>query len=662
MATAAFSSTSSTETPSNSTPESFKFETKYIVLSFLSELTKRQKQHNSASPPKAFQTSSTDSDQRTRKFFNTWRGKHSPYKRKNKKSANAEFQNRKKTGHGALRKTSSHNLLCGSTDVSQKARLARKYSLPTSCSYSDHRLTSSVSTPGMLNRSLSSGSCHDCNSYCSDADDELESSQGSSVVGSSLGIYKHSHREHFQHLSTVASESETEQELSKILSKAEPIDIDMITLEERLLFRSKSGQSNESASGLNSTFLDDIDGVIPNSFDHIESNTDSDLSDLELELEEELGAKGGEGDNASIGIEVAVLPNGSNGVVDRSCLRLDLVGDTADRHPIRLDSIVLTLQEEVQEQMIFLESEVEDAIKSQLIQRVDSPFECPLTPQSECARLLAVIGDDIDVQHRARIQSAVGLFFNSSSGVFSYDTFRNIASDVVDETLPGWRQVAILLMYTEGVAIRLVHSGHHNIACIVDYSVQLLTDLAADFIIKQGGWGAIMNCDPSLTGTTSQSSPERSQPDNPFLVAMLKQQQAEDHVRRQCKNECNTLRQTTDGHGSRSEDIRPTCNMSEDVRPSCSYDYHSTSPVSPVSQEKNQADEDQASDRPREITPVNARSEFLRSVANGSSWILNRLLDTGQRLGVSAQISASFLLLAAGITFTVTYFKGRSGQ
>ena len=354
MATAAFSSNSSTESSSTPTPESFKFETKYIVLSFLNELTKRKKKFNTSSPLKAFHTSSTDSDQKTRKYFNAWREKYSSFRRK-QKSANVELRHRKKTEHETLRKTNS-SISCGSKDISEKAQRVRKYSLPTSSSHSDHSLKSSASMPGMLNRSFSSGSCHECNSECFDADDELESSRGSSVVGSSLGVYSFRHREHVHHLSTVASESETEQDLCKTLNGTEPLSLDMISLEEKL-YQIKSGQSNESA------FLDDIDGVLPNDFDCIvgENNTDSDVSDLELEHSEDLCAKGGgEGDNVSVGIEVAALPNGSNGIVDRSCLHLDLTGDTAVSQQTALDLVVQSLHEEVQEQMISFESEVED--------------------------------------------------------------------------------------------------------------------------------------------------------------------------------------------------------------------------------------------------------------------------------------------------------------
>lgn len=72
-----------------------------------------------------------------------------------------------------------------------------------------------------------------------------------------------------------------------------------------------------------------------------------------------------------------------------------------------------------------------------------------------------------------------------------------MACQIVDHNLPGWRQVAFLLVYGQSVAWRAVETGHTGLRNLIDYTTQLLSDYAADFIINQGGWGAVMNIDSS---------------------------------------------------------------------------------------------------------------------------------------------------------------------
>ena len=177
-----------------------------------------------------------------------------------------------------------------------------------------------------------------------------------------------------------------------------------------------------------------------------------------------------------------------------------------------------------------------------------------------------------------------------------------------------------------------------------------------------------MNSDPSQTCTTSQSSPENYQSTNPFIMALIEQQRNQDLVHRRREDEPSVHRQTTDVHSSRSEHIYPTYEVSGDVLPFSSYSTHNAVPVRSVADpvrspsQEPPVDEGRTSSSPGEVIVGNPRSEFLTAIANGSSWILNRLLDTGQRFGITAQLSGSFILLAAGTTIAVAYFKSRSAQ
>ena len=58
----------------------------------------------------------------------------------------------------------------------------------------------------------------------------------------------------------------------------------------------------------------------------------------------------------------------------------------------------------------------------------------------------------------------------------------------------GCVQIATLLLYSQHVALHLAKEGRTRLHRVVDYTVQLLADTAADFIIQQGGWVSQESC------------------------------------------------------------------------------------------------------------------------------------------------------------------------
>ena len=58
----------------------------------------------------------------------------------------------------------------------------------------------------------------------------------------------------------------------------------------------------------------------------------------------------------------------------------------------------------------------------------------------------------------------------------------------INFALVGGVQVATLLLYSQQVALHLAQTGHRGLHKVINFTVQLLADTAADFIIRQGGW------------------------------------------------------------------------------------------------------------------------------------------------------------------------------
>ena len=65
----------------------------------------------------------------------------------------------------------------------------------------------------------------------------------------------------------------------------------------------------------------------------------------------------------------------------------------------------------------------------------------PLTPQTNAARVLARIGDEVRATYEFQLEDALYQLFTSDQGSFSYEFFRDVAIQIVDGSLPGWRQV-----------------------------------------------------------------------------------------------------------------------------------------------------------------------------------------------------------------------------
>ena len=68
----------------------------------------------------------------------------------------------------------------------------------------------------------------------------------------------------------------------------------------------------------------------------------------------------------------------------------------------------------------------------------------PLTPQTEAARILARIGDEVRDQYGHQIDEAIKEVMLHQLKELTYRKFKELAKAVIDKNLPGWRQVSTL--------------------------------------------------------------------------------------------------------------------------------------------------------------------------------------------------------------------------
>ncbi|XP_052088438.1 uncharacterized protein LOC127725476 [Mytilus californianus] len=340
-----------------------------------------------------------------------------------------------------------------------------------------------------------------CNlSYTSDADDEYESTT-SSLFSSFTEPGGRGSRE--QRLSIVKSESELETDVSTVAGDISTDGVgleDDIFPEEQPMFRQVQciGQvGNDERLSAHSIHLPD----------YLQSPTEN-LPSSSKRL--------GVTESESVSLGIGSRSGTTDRSADRSKLRLVIRDqqEWEEEQRTEIRQVLATVEDEVNTQMLFLESEVDEAIKRHLITPGESPFIAPLSPHTEAAMTLARIGDEIKDFYGDRLTMAVAGLCTEEQSVVSYENFRCVACSVIDQEVPGWRQVALLLVYGQSVAWRVAEFGYTEFGHLVSNTVRLISELYSEFITSQGGWGAVMQYESSLSSSLSphHSSSENTSP------------------------------------------------------------------------------------------------------------------------------------------------------
>nr|XP_006815143.1 PREDICTED: uncharacterized protein LOC102806775 [Saccoglossus kowalevskii] len=117
----------------------------------------------------------------------------------------------------------------------------------------------------------------------------------------------------------------------------------------------------------------------------------------------------------------------------------------------------------------------------------------PPSPEAIIASRIAAIGDQIMLEHQnhTELNSAVKKLLGHN-GTLDYNAFKEVAKDMIDTEEPssGWHQIASVLNFSRHVALSLMRKGQ-RIGQLTEYSVKLIEENMANFIVDQGGWEAV---------------------------------------------------------------------------------------------------------------------------------------------------------------------------
>ncbi|XP_052811208.1 uncharacterized protein LOC128238918 isoform X1 [Mya arenaria] len=315
-------------------------------------------------------------------------------------------------------------------------------------------------TPLSLQRQNSDVSSLEDFSYASDADDEYDGSNASSIMSSRSFSYRDGFldlRKSLHTLPTVEDES-FEGTQGSVVERTEQ-DADDHIEDDNIDY--------------------DEDDGIEDKADNLEPTQTDQTADAQ-----QMGVAG-------------------SGVADRSKLRLNIPCE-----PVMLDDILLSLQTGLNSEMEELESEFDEALasSSRELSSATGGRLTPITPQSEAALMLARIGDEVRVQYGSQLTTALSSLTPSQIQGLSYPQLRDIASTLIQANVSGWHHVALLMVFGQRLVWDVLQTGQRQVGGIIDNCSQLVADLAADFIVKQGGWNSVMNFDPSQSSSDNQSS------------------------------------------------------------------------------------------------------------------------------------------------------------
>ncbi|XP_078000314.1 uncharacterized protein LOC144452952 [Glandiceps talaboti] len=141
------------------------------------------------------------------------------------------------------------------------------------------------------------------------------------------------------------------------------------------------------------------------------------------------------------------------------------------------------------------------------------------------ASRIAAIGDQIMQEHQQRqeLNSAVSKLLGLPQSKVTYDIFKEAAKDVIEkEAAPsGWYQIASMLNFSRHVALAWIKKGERRIGQLTDFSVKLIEENMANFIVEQGGWEALYQMHVDDYDLPSSEISDRSFPSSPWPDGFL---------------------------------------------------------------------------------------------------------------------------------------------
>uniref|UniRef100_UPI003AADC100 bcl-2-like protein 13 n=1 Tax=Centroberyx gerrardi TaxID=166262 RepID=UPI003AADC100 len=140
---------------------------------------------------------------------------------------------------------------------------------------------------------------------------------------------------------------------------------------------------------------------------------------------------------------------------------------------------------QIEDELRQLEDEISASFSSTGFDRHTSLVFSPANPDSSIEDCLAALGDRVARDLDTHLAAAVHTLL---TGPLDYQSFRDTTLDASAHTQGGWSKVLVPL-----VLLQALQSEGQSLTALLPLGVRFLEEAEADYIIHQGGWGAVFN-------------------------------------------------------------------------------------------------------------------------------------------------------------------------
>ncbi|XP_060162641.1 bcl-2-like protein 13 isoform X2 [Globicephala melas] len=124
--------------------------------------------------------------------------------------------------------------------------------------------------------------------------------------------------------------------------------------------------------------------------------------------------------------------------------------------------------------------------------RHTSPVFSPANPDSSVENCLAHLGEKASQELRAPLLGALQTLL---SRPLTYQAYRECTVETTVHA-SGWNKVLVPLILLRQMLLELTRRGQEPLSALLQFGVTFLEDHAAEYIIQQGGWGAVFALEP----------------------------------------------------------------------------------------------------------------------------------------------------------------------
>lgn len=161
-----------------------------------------------------------------------------------------------------------------------------------------------------------------------------------------------------------------------------------------------------------------------------------------------------------------------------------------DVTPQSLDpEVLLKVKSEIEEELKSLDKEVSEAFTSTGFDCHTSPVFSPANPESSIEDCLAHLGERVSQELKEPLHKALQVILSQP---LTYQAYRECTVETAAHT-GEWNKVLVPLVLLQQMLLELTRRGQEPLSTLLQFGVTYLEDHAAEFIVQQGGWGAVFS-------------------------------------------------------------------------------------------------------------------------------------------------------------------------